>query len=138
MLKQVSYYFGDVLTFLEENVNLCPATLQNPLDIFENPQDHQDVRLELAAILDASIHFVKSTYNLEGDGLLIFSCYEHLSAASQAVGVGHYPCTLAVAREIGDQKLVILHAKLGWLIKLNMYPARTKLFSRGVQRPIPQ
>ena len=58
MLKQVSYYFGDVLTFLEENVNLCPATLQNLLDIFENPHDHQDVRLELAAILDASNHFL--------------------------------------------------------------------------------
>ena len=85
-------------------MNLCLATLQNLLDKFENPHDHQDVRLELATILDASIHYVKSTYSLEGDGLLIFSCYEHLSAASQAVGVGHYPCTLAVAREIGDQR----------------------------------
>ena len=94
----MSDYFGDVLPFLEENVNLSPATHQKLLDIFENPQDVQDLRLELAAIVDAGIHFVKSTYSLEGDGLLIFSCYEHLSAVDQAVGVCHYPCTLAVAR----------------------------------------
>ena len=44
VLKQVSYYFGDVFTFLEENVYFCPATLQNRLDIFENTQDLQDAR----------------------------------------------------------------------------------------------
>ena len=31
-----------------------------------------------------------------------FSCYEHLSAVAQAVGVGHYPSTPAVAREIAS------------------------------------
>ena len=116
MLKQVSDYFGDALPFLEENVNLSPATRQNLLDIFENPHDLQDLHLELAAIVDAGIHFVKSTYSLEGDDPLIFSCYEHIPAVAKAVGVGHYPCTLAVAREIahGDAALqarLIDHAK---------------------------
>ena len=58
--------------------------------------------LRAAATVDAGIHFVKSTYSLEGDGPLIFSYYEHLSAVAQAFGVGHYPCTLAVAREIAN------------------------------------
>ena len=111
MLKQVSDYFGDVLPFLEENVNLSLATRQNLLDIFENRQDLQDLCLELAAIVDAGIHFVQSTYSLKGDGPLIFSCYEHLSAVAQAVGVGHYPCTLAVAREIANGDAA-LQAKL--------------------------
>ena len=102
MIKQVSDYFGNVLPFLEDNVHLSPATRQNLLDIFENPQDRQDLRLELAAIVDAGIHFVKSTYTLEGNGPLIFSCYEHLSAVAQEVGVGHYPCSMAVAREIAN------------------------------------
>ena len=59
VLKQVPYYFDDVFTFLEENVNLCPATRQNLLDIFKNPQDLQD--LELAAIFVAGLHFIKLT-----------------------------------------------------------------------------
>ena len=112
VLKQVSDYFGDVLPFLEGNVNLSPATRQNLLDILENPQDLQDLHLELAAIVDDGIHFVKSTYSLEGDGPLIFSCYEHIPAVAQAVGVGHYPCTLAVAREIAHSDAATLQARL--------------------------
>ena len=49
---------------------------------------------------DAGVHFVNATNYLEGDGLLIFSCYERLSAVSHAVAVDHYPNTSAVAREI--------------------------------------
>ena len=74
VLRQVSDYFGDMLPLLEENVNPSPASRQNLLDIFENPQDLQDLCLELAANVDAAIHLVKSTYSLEGDGPLIFSC----------------------------------------------------------------
>lgn len=102
VLKQVSNYFGDVLQFLEENVNLSHATRRNLLDTFENPQDLQDLLLKLAAVIDAGIHFGKSTYSLEGDSPLIFSSCEHLSAVAQAVGVGYYPCILAFAREIAN------------------------------------
>jgi len=139
VLKQVADYFGDVLPFLEENVNLSPATRQHLLDIFENPQDLQDLRLELAAIVDAGIHFVKATYNLEGDGPLIFSCYQHLSAVAQAVGVGHYPCTLAVAREIanGDAALqarLIVQAKACIQPGLNFFQAKFSVQFRNIVR----
>ena len=33
--------------------------------------------------VDVGKHFVKATYFLEGDGPLVFSCYEKLSAVSQ-------------------------------------------------------
>ena len=46
VLKQESNYFGDVLQFLEENVNLSHATRRNLLDTFENPQDLQDLLLK--------------------------------------------------------------------------------------------
>ena len=122
MLKQVSNYFGDVLQFLEENENLSHATRRNLLDIFENPQDLQDLLLKLAAVVDAGINFVKSTYSLEGDGPLIFSCCEHLSAVAQAVGVG----ILAFAREIanGDAALqarMIDQAKACIQVVLNFF-----------------
>ena len=53
-------------------------------------------------MVDVGVHFVNATYYLEGDGPLIFTCFERLSAVSHAVTVGHYPCTLAIAREIAN------------------------------------
>ena len=102
ILNQVVDFFGDVEPFLRENEYICPANRQRLLNIIENPQDLQDLRLELAAIVDAGVYFVKATYYLEGDGPLIFSCYKKLSALSQAVAVGHYPVTTAVAWEIAS------------------------------------
>ena len=72
--------------------------------------------MELAAHIDAGVHFVNATYCLEGDGPLIPSCYERVSAVSHAVAVDHYLNTSAVAREIagGDVALysqLILEAK---------------------------
>ena len=41
------------------------------------------LKLELAATIDVGEHFVKATYFLEGDGPLVFACYEKLSAVFQ-------------------------------------------------------
>ena len=78
------------------------ANRQQLLDITDNPQDLQDLRLELAEIVDAGVYFVTTTYYLEGDEPLIFSCYEKLSVVLQAVAVDHYPTTTADAREIAS------------------------------------
>ena len=50
---------------------------------------------------------VNATYYLEGDGPLIFTCYERLSAVTRAVAVGNYPNTTAVAREIAGGNAVL-------------------------------
>ena len=102
LLKQVSDYFDDVAPFLQENENLSPQTRQHLLEIINDPQDLQDLRLELGVLVDIGVHFVNATYYLEGDGPLIFTCFERLSAVSQTVTGGHYPCTLAIAREIAN------------------------------------
>ena len=86
--------------FLRENEEICPANPQHLLEIFDDPQTCQDLRLELAAIVDVWVHFVKATYYLEGDGTLIFSCYEKLSAVVRTAAVDNYPNTVAVAQEI--------------------------------------
>ena len=80
MLKQVSDYFGNVAPFLQENDNLSPQTRRHLLDIFESPQELQLLKLELAVLVDAGVHFVTATYYIEGDGPLIFTCFERLSA----------------------------------------------------------
>ena len=72
VLKQVFDLFGDVEPFLRENKEICPANCGHLLEIFDDLQSCQDLRLELAAIIDAGVHFVNATYYLEGDGPLIF------------------------------------------------------------------
>ena len=52
-----------------------------------------NLKLELAATIDVGEHFVKATYFLEGDGPLVFACYEKLSAVSQLCQA---PCFLNV------------------------------------------
>ncbi len=105
--KHVYEYFGDVVLFLRENENLSPATRQHILEIIDNPCDLQDLRLELAVIIDAGAQFVEATYYLEGDGPLIFSCYERLSAVTNAIGVANFPSTSAIAREIANGDVVV-------------------------------
>ena len=107
VLKQVLDLFGDVEPFLRENEEICPANRGHLLEISDDPQSCQDLRLELAAVIDAGVRFVNATYYLEGDGPLIFSCYERLSAVAQAVAVDHYPNTEAVAREIANGNVAI-------------------------------
>ena len=107
VLRQVSEYFGDIEPFLRENDEVSPANRRRLLEIFDDPQSCQDLRLELAALVDAGVHFVNATYYLEGDGPLIFTCYELLSAVTRAVAVGNYPNTTAVAREIAGGNAVL-------------------------------
>ena len=62
VLRQVSEYFGDVEPFLRENDEVSPANRRRLLEIFDDPQSCQDLRLELAALVDAGVHFVNATY----------------------------------------------------------------------------
>ena len=103
----MSEYFGDVEPFLREKDEVSPANRRRLLEIFDDRRSCQDLRLELAALVDAGVHFVNATYYLQGDGPLIFTCYERLSAITRAVAVGNYPNTTAVAREIAGGNAVL-------------------------------
>ena len=59
-MKQISDYFGDVASFLQENENLSPLTRQHLLEIINDPQNLQDLRLELGIMVDKGVHFVNS------------------------------------------------------------------------------
>ena len=85
------------------------------------------------------MHFVNATYYLEGDGPLIFSCYERLSAVAQAIAVDHYPNTEAVAREIANGNVAIYNqlmaqAKACILPGLNFYPYKFSVQFRDTVR----
>ena len=84
--------------------------------------------ISVAVLTDVGVHFVNATYYLEGDGPLISTCYERLSAVSHAVAVDHYPNTSAVARQIagGDAALcsqLISQAKLVSSLVSSLYQA---------------
>lgn len=78
--KQISDYFGAVASFLQENENLSPQIRQHLMEIINDPQELQDLRLELGVnlMVDVGVHFVNATYYLEEDGPLIFTCFERL------------------------------------------------------------
>ena len=87
--------FGDVETFLQQN-DFAAATRSKLLAFFSDQQKKALLKADLAVIVD----FVKTTYNLEGDGPLVFRCYEAISALTAAVNLAHYPNLSAIAREL--------------------------------------
>ena len=100
-------FFGDVEPFLRENENLSTVCRSGQLELFDDPVTARDLDIELAAMIDAGKHFVKATYYLKGDGPLVFSCYEHLSALAHAIAIESYPNTEANAHEHAGGNMVL-------------------------------
>ena len=67
-------------------------------------------------MIDAGLPFVKCTYNLEGDGPLVLSCYDTISALNIAARQAHYPNLDAIAGRIAanahEESDLVQHAKL--------------------------
>ena len=59
--------FGDVCTFLG-NHELPTTTTTKMTDILNSSANCRKLKIELAVTVDAMDPFVKTTYNLEGDG----------------------------------------------------------------------
>lgn len=103
-------FFGDVAPFLQANPEMSPATNQKLLEILQNPTTKAFLQVELAAVVDAGEAFVKATYNLEGDGLLVLTCFEVLSTLTAGIQVGHYPNVQAIAQALsGGSPAVLQH-----------------------------
>ena len=67
-----------------------------------------DQQKKLAAIIDGGENFVKARYNLEGDGPLVFECYEILTALTAGIHTAYYPNLEAVARTLCGGQAVSL------------------------------
>ena len=97
-MEVMNLVLTDVEPFVRDNDHLAPATRAHQMEIFNSPGDSKDLELKLAAFVDGGNHFVSATYYLEGDGPLVFSCYERLATVSNAVAVAAYPNVEGVAR----------------------------------------
>ena len=69
---------------MSEN-ELAPAYRTKILTILGDPQKSALLQVELAVIVDTGEHFVKATYTLEGNGLLVYTCFEILSGLNAAI-----------------------------------------------------
>ena len=53
--------------------------------------------------------FVKATYRLEGDGPLVFECYEVIKGIVAAIQIGNYPNVQAVAHKLSPGNTANYH-----------------------------
>ena len=95
VLKQVFNAFGDVQSFLE-NDELPPSRL-HMLEILEDPPKWRKLRIELAVLIEAGEPFIKATYNLEGDGPLVFDVYKEIDTLVSSIAIDYFPSTHALA-----------------------------------------
>jgi len=99
-MRQLLELFGDVQTFIQRNDDSATVTHSKLLTFFNDPQKKALLKAELAVVVDFGVHFVQTTYLLEGDGPLVFRCYEAISALTAAINLAHYPNLNATAREL--------------------------------------
>ena len=77
-----------------------PSSKLKLQEIISDPPKSCKRHMELAITVDAMEPFVKATYNLEGDGSLIFKAYEETAMLSAGILNQHYPNTNAVAKSL--------------------------------------
>ena len=58
-------------------------------------------------MIDAGKNFVQATYYLEGDGPLVFTCYERLSTLAHAIAIESYPNTETKARQHAGRNMAL-------------------------------
>ena len=92
-LQAASGAVWDVPRFLQEAATekIAPNIVPQLQDLQSDPESLVNLKLELAATIEVAEHFVKATYFLKGDGLLVFSCYEKLKGVAEACQAPYFP-----------------------------------------------
>lgn len=101
VMHQVMVQFGDIEYFLR-NEEVSSVTSSKLLEIICNVQRKYTLQLELAAVVDMGIHFVKAIYDLEGDGPLVLCCYEIIERVKMALQSAYYPNVSAIAHKLSN------------------------------------
>ena len=97
VIQKVHDSFGDVVTFL--SCQDLPSVSSGKLrEILRNPPQCRKLKIELAITVDSMAPFVRSTYNLEGDGILALSAYREICQLQASIACEHYPNVNAVAK----------------------------------------
>lgn len=100
VMHQVMLYFGDIEPFLSSSEEFAPTVRSKLLAFMSDPSKKALLQVELAAVIDWGEHFVKACYSLEGDGVLVLSCYEKINVILSAIEVNHTPTLSAVISQV--------------------------------------
>ena len=109
LINRVMELYGDVLPFLEENEDIGLATRRKMLDILRDQPKRALLLVELAATVDGGLPLVQATYRLEGDGSLVFTCFEEVDKVFQAIQVAHFPNLNRVAERLSQGQSAVQH-----------------------------
>lgn len=85
---------------MRQHDDIGPSTRTKLLAFFDDPRKKLYLELELATLVDAALPFVQATYKLEGDGPLVFHCYDIISTVTTAMQVAHYPNVDAISQRL--------------------------------------
>ena len=115
VIKQMHEGFADVESFIT-TADLPPASKSKIQHICDDPLKKIKLQIELAITDDAGEAFVRATYYLEGDGPLIFTCYNKIQELKAGITTAYYPSTNAVIKKIASgnesvEKQLIDYAK---------------------------
>ena len=80
VINQTFELFGDVKSFIKHDEQFSSSTRAKLAEYFADSQKLECLKVEFAAIVDDGKSFVQATYKLEGDGPIVFQCYEIISA----------------------------------------------------------
>ena len=98
--NQILLQFDDIEPFLTRNQDLGPSLRPKLLQMITDMNTLPYLKMEIAAVVDVDEHFVKATYNLEGDGFLVVRCYEEIIKIRAALQTAHWPNMSAIARQL--------------------------------------
>lgn len=99
--NQLLVQLADIKPFLESNAEVGPSIRPKLLGMISDNQTLARLKMELTTIVDVGEKFVKSTYNLEGDGPLVLKCFEEIETLQISLQTGHNPNMQAIARTLG-------------------------------------
>ncbi len=98
-MDQLYKQFGDILVFLN-NDDVSSATSTKLLETMADVNKRGILQIEVAAVIDLGANFVKGTYALEGDCVLVLKCYEIIEEIRAAVRSAHFPNVEAIAQHL--------------------------------------
>ena len=107
--NQIMLQFAEIHPFLQARLQEAAnkATLRQLDEMLANAQTKLLLQIELAAVIDAGKPMVKSTYILEGDGMLAWQCYEQLLIIQNSIHGANLPNLMALSREVSGGNVVV-------------------------------
>eukprot|EP00117_Sycon_ciliatum_P009331 scpid82859/ scgid11669/ len=101
VMVQMYDLFGDVVDFLQAEVETSAALRSRLRRKVEDLQARGQIQMELAVTVEFSKPFVQATYKLEGDGPLCLEAYAAVSGLAHFVANPHLLSTEALAVRLG-------------------------------------